>query len=371
VMHYSFYTCKLNFYCQLEIYIMKNITTTIFLFIFGISLHAQDFWEIGPQFAEASRFDPNTGQAYRATLSTYGLHFGAGYLDSGSRINPTSFSLFVPFQGTSENKVLLDHNDAGGKMTLLDGKRKKIVELGPISNTSSNGDLKIYNSAEKLYVRALASTDDHGQVWTYGTNEKINVYIGADNSSDNHGWIQVCDAAGTGQAGIKVDASGNGIVYGDTKSFKISHPTKRDTDIWYACIEGPEAAIYDRGTAQLFNGEAFVPYSESFDIVANDNAKTTTIQLTPQEWDTYGLAVVQKTPKGFYVKELKGGNGNYEFDWEAKGVRSGKEDFQVFRPKSYFTASILDELPQENNIEKSVQSGPSQIHIEGSGHNKK
>jgi hypothetical protein len=46
-----------------------------------------------------------------------------------------------------------------------------------------------------------------------------------------------------------------------------------------------------------------------------------------------GLAVVEKTEKGFKVKELMKGKGNYQFDWEVKGVRKGYEDYKVVRDK--------------------------------------
>ena len=58
-----------------------------------------------------------------------------------------------------------------------------------------------------------------------------------------------------------------------------------------------------------------------------------TLSLTPHEWDTYGLAVVEKTKLGFKVKELKGGSGNFSFDWEVKAIRNGYEEYEVYRAK--------------------------------------
>jgi hypothetical protein len=89
---------------------------------------------------------------------------------------------------------------------------------------------------------------------------------------------------------------------------------------------------YERGTAILKEGEAFIPFSEHFELVVNPT--TMTVLLTPQYWDTFGLAVVEKTPKGIRVKELKGGKGNFAFDWEVKGVLKGYENFQVIQNKN-------------------------------------
>jgi hypothetical protein len=88
---------------------------------------------------------------------------------------------------------------------------------------------------------------------------------------------------------------------------------------------------YERGTATLKNGETFITFSEYFELAVNPT--TMTVSLTPQYWDTFGLAVVEKTPKGIRVKELKGGKGNFTFDWEVKGLRKGFEDFQVIKNK--------------------------------------
>jgi hypothetical protein len=46
------------------------------------------------------------------------------------------------------------------------------------------------------------------------------------------------------------------------------------------------------------------------------------------------VGVVEKNPKGIRVKELKGGKGNFAFDWEVKGVRKGYEDFKVIQDKN-------------------------------------
>ena len=133
-----------------------------------------------------------------------------------------------------------------------------------------------------------------------------------------------------------VDGSGNGLLFADganggVKSFVMPHPRKADKEIWFASLEGPEAAAYERGVATLENGEAWVPFSEAFEIVANP--ATMTVILTPHSADTYGLAVVEKTATGFRVKEFKGGTGSFSFDWEVKCVRKGWEDWEVERDR--------------------------------------
>lgn len=121
------------------------------------------------------------------------------------------------------------------------------------------------------------------------------------------------------------------VLSADVKNFRLAHPKFPEKDIWYACIEGPEAAAYERGTATLVNGEAFVPFSEHFVEVLSPT--TMTVQLTPGSANSKGLAVIEKTALGFKVKELHEGIGSYSFDWEVKGVRKGYEKYKVVRAK--------------------------------------
>jgi hypothetical protein len=98
----------------------------------------------------------------------------------------------------------------------------------------------------------------------------------------------------------------------------------------YASLEGPEAAAYVRGTAKLSGGEAYLELPEHFaKIVA---AVGLTVQLTPRDAGSYGLAAVELTPTHLHVKELMRGTGNYEFDYAVTGVRLGYENYEAVRP---------------------------------------
>jgi len=117
----------------------------------------------------------------------------------------------------------------------------------------------------------------------------------------------------------------------EVKNFRVDHPEDDTKEIWYASLEGPEAGAYERGTARLENGEAFIPFPEHYQLVAN--AETMTVNLTPLSAETFGLAVIEKTAEGIRVKELAGGTGTFSFDWEVTCVRKGYENFKVIRDK--------------------------------------
>ncbi len=123
------------------------------------------------------------------------------------------------------------------------------------------------------------------------------------------------------------------VLAGGVKSFVIEHPKNPNKKIVYACIEGPEAAVYTRGTSKLVNGEVWIPFNDNFSLIIIE--KSITVQLTPLSADSKGLAVIEKSQKGIRIKELYNGSGNYEFDYIVQAVRSGYEDFQVVRDKDF------------------------------------
>ncbi|HEX5625099.1 MAG TPA: hypothetical protein VFX48_03705, partial [Saprospiraceae bacterium] len=139
------------------------------------------------------------------------------------------------------------------------------------------------------------------------------------------------------------------VLTANVKNFWMDHPKDPTKEIWYACIEGPEAAAYERGTAKLVNGEAFVPFSEHFELVINP--ATMTVVITPGSAESEGIAVIEKTAKGFRVKELRQGKGNYNFDWEVKAVRNGYENYKPVRVKGLETPTpvqIPSSIPEIN-----------------------
>jgi hypothetical protein len=83
---------------------------------------------------------------------------------------------------------------------------------------------------------------------------------------------------------LQVLSDGTGAVFANLKSFRVAHPSQPDTDIVYACIEGPEAAAYVRGTGRLVNGEARIPLPDHFISVANP--ETLTVYITPLSADS-------------------------------------------------------------------------------------
>lgn len=134
------------------------------------------------------------------------------------------------------------------------------------------------------------------------------------------------------------DATQDTTLFATVKNFRVDNPDDPSTDLVYACVEGPEAAMYVRGSAELVDGVAIVELPRHFEQMAV--AAGMTVQITPNSAASLGLAVTSKTPGEFRVQELASGRGNYAFDWEVKAVRRGFEDYEVVRPKMLLNANV-------------------------------
>lgn len=225
---------------------------------------------------------------------------------------------------------------SGGWMFTRGPNIYRNVELSVFSSDEhpNRGVIRIRNEEDITKVWTGVKKDGAGFLNLLGPNNEANIFLGNRDNNPDRGALTIRDENGEAQVSLYVDDNGNGYVEADgasggVKAFVMPHPHHLDKDIVYACIEGPEAAAYDRGTAELINGEAFIPFSETFGIVAN--SETMTIMTSPWSIQSKGLAVVERTESGFRVKELSGGTGNYRFDWEVKAVRKGWENFEVIR----------------------------------------
>ncbi|MBU8922595.1 MAG: hypothetical protein KOO63_12325 [Bacteroidales bacterium] len=200
----------------------------------------------------------------------------------------------------------------------------------PAGKLDINGDIVVTNSLGQIRSRIFVHSEDAGLINTYGPNGNLNCAISAMVDYENSGYLSVCDADGNKQAAMYVEgSSGMGVITADIKSFRVSNPSLPGTDICYACIEGPEAAAYIRGTMSLVNGKATVVFPDHFvDVIVLDGM---TIQLTPLSAGSKGLAVVEKGIDRVLVQELNGGVGEYEFDYLVTAIRKGHESYQVIK----------------------------------------
>ena len=143
-----------------------------------------------------------------------------------------------------------------------------------------------------------------------------------------NGSLLVNNSSGTSTAGLD---GLTGLVFGNVKSFIVDDPNDSNRMIKYTSLEGPEAGIYVRGTANLVSGRAYIDFPDHFSAMAVPSSITVT--LTPRSASSMGLAAVDVSSQGIQVVELAGGRNSYAFDYVAHAVRKGYEDYEVYLTK--------------------------------------
>ena len=202
--------------------------------------------------------------------------------------------------------------------------------------TVQGGDIRLENTAGQRKMQIFQ--DNAGAAAWIMFNASGNRFISATSMVTNldHGALAVGDNSSVQKAIMFVDDLGRGTITADVKNFRTPSPRDPQTEIWYACVEGPEVAAYLRGTASLVNGRATVRFPEHFADVCG--GREITVYLTPLSADSRGLAGVEKRADGFVVAELQGGRGGYAFDYLVMDVRAGYADYQVLRPRRQLLA---------------------------------
>ncbi|GAB4416926.1 MAG: hypothetical protein OHK0039_26670 [Bacteroidia bacterium] len=331
------------------VFITANTTSNSYASLFASNTG------VGP----AAYFSASTGAALvaqgrvgigtNAPTTLLDLNVSSSTLTEGLRINNASTGdalIRLATGGTDYFALGVDNSDgdkfkiaAGNQLTatpaftLLSNGRAGFGTANPPTQLSVVSGFAGLNSSGSIRYYADVAASGAGIFETRGASGIANVQLTSPGGFPNHGSIAVLDANGISQAGMLVDAVGQGLLFADQKNFRIPHPEQPDKDIWYGSLEGPELAVYVRGTATLQDGYAVVIFPAHYLLVAN--LATMTVVLTPLSAASEGLAVVEKRTDGFVVRELRQGQGNYAFDWEVKCVRKGKEDYEVIRDRNY------------------------------------
>lgn len=243
---------------------------------------------------------------------------------------------FISVRGTDGNqKVWINGQDSGYIGAGVFSAMRPNGNIAAQLYGAESGNLAIFNSDGKVVTEVGTNTVKAGFIETKTKDDKVAVRISTV-TADGSGSIGVYDSSGN----LKLYLQGNGA-----KNFVMPHPHDENRNIFYAAIEGPEAAAYIRGKAKLTVGRAEIEFPEHFSLVVNP--ETITIQLTPRSAESKGLAVVAQSECGFSVRELWQGEGEYEFDYFVAGVRQGFEHFTPVVAKGFtaFGEPMTEALP--------------------------
>nr|HQV31323.1 hypothetical protein [Calditrichia bacterium] len=196
-----------------------------------------------------------------STLSYTGGRVGIG---TATPINTLSISGGVDVNDISNGAMRTRiYGSQIGALETKGSAGSRNVLLTYTSGNEDNGFMGVFNPNSDARVYGQIS-NDVGQMVTIGANNTNNVRNTFLANYPNHGYVGVYDAGSSVQAGMYVNSSGQGVVYGDIKNFRMTNPYNPSEEIWYASLEGPEAAAYLRGTIQLVGGKATVEFPEHF-----------------------------------------------------------------------------------------------------------
>lgn len=122
------------------------------------------------------------------------------------------------------------------------------------------------------------------------------------------------------------------------------------------CLESPVSYFEDLGEAALSSGAAAVRLDDMF--VSTVDSSDYFVFLTP-EGECQGLFVETKTPRGFVVRELNGGNSNVKFSYRVVAKRAGIENDR-FAPVRFSGDGTPASGPQPTRIrEVQVPAAPA------------
>ena len=234
--------------------------------------------------------------------------------------------------------VVLDTlEDGGGAIVLGDADGNVTTLLSGGGTGVGNALLSIVDPITQIPLIDIQANNLADGTLVTRNAAGVNI-IELNSTAGGSGFVSVYDSFGQQTAGI--DGS-SGFIFGLAKSFLVPDPTHTERMIKYTSVEGPEAAIYIRGTAELESGKATIEFPDHFSSMAVPSSITVT--LTPRSSVSRGLAAVGVGADGIKVAELAEGSGNYPFDYVAHAVRKGYEDYQVYVAKDpkTGTASML------------------------------
>jgi hypothetical protein len=261
----------------------------------------------------------------------------------GATPSATAGRVLLYDSNVHEDRVqLMVDDNSQGRLVLLGSTGKRAVRL-EVEDATDHGVLQLFDGSDSEKAHMGVTSESNGNFWMKGSGTNLMIHAGQAGSTTagkKSGRIRVF-ADGNTQGVLMADPTSGGgklVLYnsdGDptitlvgesgniTKSgsngFQVVHPDDSSKEIHYVSLEGPENGMYVRGTARLEAGRAVVILPEHFSRLAAPTGMT--VHLTPCSADTYGLAVVRKSPSEIEVRELGGGASSFAFDYAVFATR--------------------------------------------------
>ncbi len=229
-----------------------------------------------------------------------------------------------------------------------------IGDASPADKLCVHGSLRMNDS--QIYFRGHGD-NNHGISYQAGPPDGLQVYgwdgITIEDRNGGTTMLANFDTGGirvgsnrvesnTGTTGsVRLKDADDGLVYFDyiagsggsdlrvyitspstSKDFVIAHPTDGRKYLIHSCLEGPEDAVFYRGTGRLKEGRAEIVLPAYFEALTREAGRS--VQVTPEFDDEEPVSALAAAPvRGgrFAVRALDGANPVQAFSWEVKAVR--------------------------------------------------
>lgn len=161
------------------------------------------------------------------------------------------------------------------------------------------------------------------------------------------GTISKGEIAGQLNSGELFASYNSGNTYTTGKNIELVKTGEASTPVY--AVTSVDAKIYNNGTAELVNGEAYIPFDESYKALLGDKPVVT---VTPNG-NCNGIYIASVDKNGFRIKEMNNGNSTVNVSWISVGNRIDNRMEEATRIVSApgFDRSIQQVLVSDSNLE--------------------
>ncbi|WP_341900691.1 hypothetical protein [Fluviicola taffensis] len=161
------------------------------------------------------------------------------------------------------------------------------------------------------------------------------------------GTISKGEIAGQLNSGELFASYNSGNTYTTGKNIELVKTGEASTPVY--AVTSVDAKIYNNGTAELVNGEAYIAFDENYKALLGDKPVVT---VTPNG-DCNGVYIASVDKNGFRIKEMNNGNSTVNISWISVGNRIDNRMEEATRivSASGFDRSIQQVLVSDSNLE--------------------
>jgi hypothetical protein len=263
----------------------------------------------------------NIASGYAATVGGGAYNFATGYNATvgGGELN-TAFGNVATVGGGRKNTANGDYSFAAGNYVIIGGAADYTFAFGNGFTTEASHAVVFHDASTPIKVGIQTTSP----AYTLDVNGDARISGVIRGPAGGNGGLLQTRSGGNGFSVNWTDESELKFYIEDShvKTFVIDHPLDKSKYLVHGTLEGAEAAVYYRGTAQLKNGIAEITLPSYFETLVRKEGRT--ILLTNIDgFDRLAVKKVdgEKIRDGRFVVFSDNPNSSQEFDWEVKAIR--------------------------------------------------